>query len=181
MKKWIIGGVALGLLVFAIVKYWWLFYLILVPPYKGDQFQTWETRGQKFKLRVNAYHEANGGFVPGAYYTFSSAQIGSEEWTEVMTFRHDDPIDIQTEKVRIVSDDVAFLFMGWQMASTSDGGETWMTWSSCGKAELKACNYEGIKSVEMSTDGHGRMTLSPIPDASPEPTLTTQDFGKTWN
>jgi hypothetical protein len=181
MKKWVIGGLVLCLATFVVVKYWWLFYLFIVPPYRGPQFETWNTENHNFQVRVEAFHEANGGFVPGAYYTFLSARISSDQWEEIMTFRHDDPIPIRTNQVHFVNDDVAFVFMGWKFAATTDTGRHWTVWDGCEKAKpLKICNYEGIKAVELSADGTGAMTVNPIPDQSPLPVLRTEDFGRSW-
>jgi len=182
MKKWLIGGLVLCIATFLVVKYWWLIYLIVVPPYKGDQFETWQTANSSFKVRVDAFHEANGGFVPGAYYTFSSAPVGSDDWKEVMTFRHDDPIEIQKNKVHLVDDNVGFVFIGWKYASTNDAGKTWSVWDACESAkDLKVCNYEGIRNVELSSDGTGVMIVVPIPEMKPNPKLYTEDFGRTWH
>ena len=182
MKKFVIGGLVLCLATFVVVKYWWLFYGIIVPPYKGPQFEMWQTENQSFQVRVDAFHEANGGFVPGAYFTFLSAPNGSNKWEKIMTFRHDDPIEIRKNQVRLVDDKVGFVFMGWMFASTNDAGKTWHTWDACKKAvTLKICNYEGIKAVELTPDGSGTMTVDPIPDQSPLPVLHTEDFGRTWH
>lgn len=182
MKKWVIGGLVLCLATYVIVKYWWLFYLIIVGPYKGPQFETWQTENKSIQVRVDAFHEANGGFVSGAYYTFLSAPAGSNEWKEIMTFRHDDPIEIRKNQVHFVGGDVGFVFMGWMFASTNDAGKSWQVWNACDKAAaFKICNYEGIKAVDLSPSGSGTMTVYPIPDRSPLPVLRTEDFGSTWH
>ncbi len=182
MKKWVIGGVVLCVATLFVAKYWLILAIIIIGPYKGPQFETWQSQNASFQIRVDAFHEANGGFVPGAYYTFFSAPVGSNDWKEVMTFRHDDPIDIRKSQVQFVSDGVGFVYMGWMFASTNDGGQSWTVWDACKKApDLKSCNYEGIKAVELNSDGKGRMTVDPIPGVSPLPVLRTDDFGRSWN
>ncbi|MBA2340615.1 MAG: hypothetical protein H0V88_09480 [Pyrinomonadaceae bacterium] len=87
--------------------------MLLLPPSKGERLETWETTNTPFKIRVDRHAEANGGFVPGAYYVFQSAAADSDQWHEIMTFRHDDPVDIPREQVRFANDRVAYVFMGW--------------------------------------------------------------------
>ena len=50
-------------------------------------------------IRVTAYAEDNGGFVPGAYYVFESSQRGASGWREVITFRHDEPNPIPRHQI----------------------------------------------------------------------------------
>jgi hypothetical protein len=120
-------------------------------------------------------------FVPGAYYVFSSRQGQLENWQEIMTFRHDDPIDISSENIHTVNDKVAFVFLGWKAAVTSDAGMTWNLWS----AEKDIVNWRGvnyglIEKINMLENGNGTMILDPIPDRNEPKELYTSDFGKTW-
>ncbi|MEQ1923119.1 MAG: hypothetical protein ABL952_11495 [Pyrinomonadaceae bacterium] len=184
MNKWIWGGFGLTGVIFLILllaNYWPLLYIVLVPPHKAEKFESWRTENAQVQIRVEAFHECCG-FVPGGYYTFSSAPIGSDKWQEIMTFRHDDPMPIRTNQVQFVNDEVAYVFMGWQFAATNDAGKSWAVWNGCVKApELKICNYEGIRAVELSADGTGAMTIDPNPEQSPLPILRTEDFGRTWH
>jgi len=98
-----------------------------------------------------------------------------------MTFRHDDPIDISSENIHIVNDKVAFVFLGWKAAVTSDAGMTWNLWS----AEKDIVNWRGvnyglIEKINMLENGNGTMILDPIPDRNEPKELYTSDFGKTW-
>ena len=72
--------------------------------------------------------------------------------------------------------------LGWIFAATHDAGKNWTVWNGCDKAaELKMCNYEGIKTVDLSATGTGSMTVNPIPDQTPFRVLHTDDFGGTWH
>jgi hypothetical protein len=134
-----------------------------------------------FDVKVERKRE-KCGFVPGAYYTFSSREGNSENWREIMTFRHDDPIDVSSENIHIVNDKIAFVFMGWKAAVTSNAGKTWNLWSAeKDVVNWKGVNYELIEKINMSENGNGIMILNPIPDRNEPKMLFTTDFGKTWN
>ena len=120
-------------------------------------------------------------FVPGAYYVFSSRQGNSENWREVMTFRHDDLVDISSSNIQIINDKIAFVFIGWKAAVTTDAGKTWNLWNA--EKEIpnwQCCNYSLIEELRMSGNGEGGMNLDPIPGRNEPKELSTSDYGKTW-
>lgn len=159
---------------------------IFIPPqFKDEIVDTWESENTPFKIRVNKHIE-RGGFIPaataGAYYDFQSATANSDAWSEIMTFRHDDPIEIPRDKVHFADDKVASVFMGWMYAVTIDGGATWRIskmWDFLPKDEK--CLYGCIKGLRIDASGAGEARLNII--ASPKDKLKileTNDFGKTW-
>jgi|SRR5215475_13334149 len=155
----------------------------LSRPQPGEITETYETANQSFKIRVNRHAEINGGFVGGAYYVFQSAAIGSDSWQKVMTFRHDDPVEIQRDHLRFINNQIGYAFMGWTYAVTTDSGHSWFVWNA--EKELprwQCCNYRLIEEVNLAEDGKGTMKLSPIPGRSGEVhELQTMDYGKHWN
>jgi hypothetical protein len=158
-------------------------YLVLSPR-KGEVFDTWETANKNFKIRVMARTEENTFPTPGgAYYVFQSATLESEQWQDVITFRHDDPIPIPHEQIRFINDEIAYVFIGWVYAVTSDSGRIWNSWDA--RKDLpdwECCNYKLIKEVNLSSEGSGSMIFNPIPQRSGEvPELYTNDYGKHWN
>jgi hypothetical protein len=144
--------------------------------------ETWEIANKRFKVNVTAYAEENGGFVGGAYYVFRSAVEG-DDWKEIMTFRHDDPVAIPRGQIRFVNDDVGYVFMGWMYAVTTDGGSNWSVWNA--EKDLpnwRCCNYRLIQDVLIAQDGVGTMRLRPIPQRQGEvPELRTKDYGRHWS
>jgi hypothetical protein len=148
----------------------------------GAIAETWETMNGSFKIRVDRHNEENGGSVAGAYYVFRSAAVGSDNWRDVMTFRHDDPNPIPRDQLRFVNDRVGFVFMGWMYAVTSDGGANWSVWDAGNDLpSWQCCNYRLISDVQLNADGTGTMTLRPIQDRRGEvPLLRTKDFGRHW-
>lgn len=145
--------------------------------------EAWETHNKTFKISVTAYAEENGGFVAGAYYVFRSAKVNSDVWTDIMRFRHDDPVAIPRDQIHFVNDEVAYVFMGWMYAVTTDSGSTWSVWDA--RKDLpgwQCCNYILIKSVLLEQDGAGTMQLKPIDGRRGEvPELHTRDFGRHWS
>ena len=149
---------------------------------RGKVEETWETSKNSFRLRVTAYAEENGGFVAGRYYVFQSAQSGSNAWHEIMTFRHDDPIPIPRDQVRFVNDRIAYVFMGWMYAISTNGGQSWSIWNALTDLpNWKCCNYGLIQDIRIDSGGGGTMTLNPIRKREGEvPILCTKDFGRHW-
>ena len=158
---------------------------VFIPPQtKGEIVETWESTNTPFKIRVNKHIE-RGGFMPaataGAYYDFQSAAVGSDDWHEIMTFRHDDPIEIQKEKVHFADDKIASVFMGWMYAVTRDGGENWRNAEMKFPSNDNKCLYNCINELRIDANGTGEIKLNLA--GSPKDKLTileTADFGKTW-
>src|SRR2546421_5602863 len=128
-----------------------------------------------FRIRVTAYAEENAGFVGGAYYVFESAPAGSNDWGKIVTVRHDDPIPIPRQQIRFVSDKVAYVFMIWTYAVTTDGGSTWKVWDAF-KDLPQLQDHPAIDEVQIKLDGTGRMTFKSSTVTAPE--LHTDDYGK---
>lgn len=141
-----------------------------------------EIAGPVFPVRISAFPEENGGFVPGAYYRFESLPGGSTNWVRAMEFRHDDPVPIPKQNVRFLAPKSAFVYMGWRYAVTTDAGRHWHVWSA--EKDLpgwQCCNYVLIKEIKLEENGAGRMILSPIQGRKGEvPELVTSDFGAHW-
>lgn len=158
-------------------------YQVLLVPQQGKKVnETWETTNSTFKIDVTAYAEENG-YVGGAYYIFRSAMVGSDDWREIMTFRHDYPVPIPRHQVQFVNAQIGFAFMGWMYAVTTDAGSNWSVWRA--EKDLPnwhCCNYKLIQGVRIAPDGTGTMSLKPIPQREGEvPELRTKDYGRHWN
>lgn len=184
--KWpLLNSIAVIVVVVAIIvaANWRVVSMLALPPRMGALAESWETSNQLFRVRVDRHYEENGGFVPGAYYVFRSASIGSDDWHDFITFRHDDPVPIPHDQLHFVNDRIGFVFMGWMYAETTDSGTTWSVWDSAiNLPKWQCCNYRLIKDVHLEPNGAGTMTLRPIPDRGGEvPQLHTEDFGRNWS
>src|ERR1043165_2671024 len=135
----------------------------------GEIVESWETANQTFRVRIDLRPEraSFAQVLAGAYYVFQSAPVGSNNWHEIMTFHHGDPVPIPREQVHFVNDRVGYIFMGWMYAVTTDGGATWSVWNAQNDlSHWQCCNYRLIKDVHLESDGTGIMTLNPIPQRS---------------
>ena len=149
----------------------------LSGPRMGETVESFETSNKTFRLRVDRHAEV-GGFMAvlnGAYYVFRSAPVGSDNWHDIMTYRHDDPNPIPRDQVRFVNDRVGFVFMGWMYAVSTDGGASWTVWDAYRDLKSQCCNYGLIQDVHLEPNGTGTMILRDVPK------LRTNDFGRHWS
>jgi len=154
--------------------------LFFPPTELGKLTERWELAGNTFKIRVSRYAERRFRLVGGAYYVFESAALGSDEWNEIMTLRHDDPDPIPRDQVRIVSDQVGYAFMLNKYAVTMDGGATWFTWDAVEVFPEWQSNHATIKEVRLAPDGTGTMTFTSVANRQ-APELHTKDYGRHWS
>lgn len=158
-------------------------YVWLLPK-RGKVIERWQTENGAFKIRVTSYSEKPSlPGLGGAYYVFDSTTVGSDTWRKALTFRHDTPVEIPRDQVRLVNDQVGYIFMGWMYAVTTDGGATWSIWNA--EDDLpgwQCCNYNLIQDIRVALDGTGTMILNPIPQRQGEvPELHTKDYGRHWS
>lgn len=151
----------------------------LLMPRRGDIIETWETTNGTFKVRVTAYSEKNTfPALGGAYYVFQSAAVGSGEWSEIMTVRHDDPLEIPRDQVRLISDKIGYAFMLYDYAVTTDGGASWSVWNVSDLPDWRRTRAN-IKDVRLTPDGTGTMSLTSSADQK-APELHTINYGRHW-
>ncbi|MDQ5845390.1 MAG: hypothetical protein M3539_08860 [Acidobacteriota bacterium] len=144
--------------------------------------ERWETTNKTFKVRVTAYGEEDWIPAPaGAYYVFESAFPGSENWKEIISLKHDDPVRIPREQVRFVSDQIGYVFMVYQYAVTTDSGVSWSTWDIVKDLPNWQSNRTAIEEVQIGPDGNGMMTLTPYTNDPKITKLYTNDYGRHWN
>src|SRR5947207_1962741 len=124
----------------------------------GKLIETWQTTNGSITVRVSAFLQRGVFLEPGAYYVFQASPAPSKGWQEIMTFRHDDPVPIPRTQVRFVNEQIAYVFMGWMHAVTTDGGQTWSTWTATRDLPgWQCCNYNLIRDVIINKGGYGRM------------------------
>lgn len=165
-----------------------LFVLAILSSFQGCHrshrdavIEQWQSDNKSFRVRVTAYKET-GANVNGAYYRFEATRAGSDDWREIMTFRHDDDPKIPTDQVRYVDNETGYVFMGWMYAVTTDAGRTWSVWSAeKDLAGWQCCNYKLISNVTIESDGRGVMRINPIQGRRGEVSeLRTNDYGRNW-
>ncbi len=142
--------------------------------------ERWETTNGTFRIRVTAYAEENGGFVGGAYYVFESAPLGSEKWRKIVTVHLDDPDPIRRQNVRFIGERMAFLFLHFDYAVSTDAGLTWSLWNATENMPDWQSHRSYILNVQIKPTGDGTMLLQSI-DPAEQVQLKTRDYGKNWN
>lgn len=151
---------------------------------KGEVFQTFDKDiNDNTLIRVSAYHEKDGfGPVKGAFYVFESVNKKQNSKNEILTFQHDDPIEIPKQNIIIRDENVAYFWFISYFAITNDGGENWSVWKTDINEEIKkVVNFRWIKDVEIENNGTGKMYFKERNGETDKiPFLTTKDFGKTW-
>ena len=136
-----------------------------------------------YSLRVERRPD-NCGYGPSdSYYFFEVKSSGSDEWREVMTYRHHDPLNLRPQWLRAVGERVAYVYIFDHFAVTTDGGRTWTEWSVA--KNLPDYRRAEIESVKLDENGRGLMTLKRTPPTSGAAAplareLVTGDFGRTW-
>jgi len=151
-------------------------------PVRGDAFDHWESEGGSFKIRITAYEEEGRCFSASRpYYIFESNGLGPDDWREIMTIRDESRPDIPRDRVRFVSDRIAYVFMGSRYAATTDAGRTWSVWDASRSLPRSVLdNYRGLKQVALAADGKGTMQLeSAYQEEGPK--LRTWDYGYHWD
>lgn len=143
---------------------------------KSTPFQTFQTGNEVFKVRVLSYEE-RCSLVSGAYYEFQTGRVGDTAWRTFLTFRDDDPREVQPEQIRFVSRGVAYAYVGWLYAVTTDAGESWSTWDAT-KAINAPERYRLIQNVMIASNGEGTMLLRF--SEWEEMRLHTINFGRDW-
>lgn len=166
-----VGHVSSGilLLVVGLIGALYVGRVIFGPPAIGPIAGTVTKSNGRFVIRVERHAEDFGGLLPGAYYIFKSAPIGSREWQNIMTVRRDDPLDILEDQVRFVNADIGYVFMGAQFAVTTDGGRSW----------VKRESATAIEDISLTHNGTGAMKIYGGVRSGPRE-FCTPDYGKTW-
>jgi hypothetical protein len=152
---------------------------LIFPKKSNKVIGSREVNWGQLRIRITAFSEVNS-FDPGAYYVFETID-GSNNSSEIMTFRHDEPVPINDNSIRILNDGIAYVYMGWMYGVTIDSGRTWSIWDASKElSNWKCCNYGLINDIRLNEDGTGEMRLSDSQNNIAE-VLYTTDFGKTWN
>lgn len=140
-----------------------------------------EERGNgNFKVRISAFSERRqfGGALAGVEYVFESKSKNEREWKEFMSYQYDDRIPIDKNSIVFVDDKTAFVFMINKLAVTTTEGMTWSVWDLSKVQSLRDDLSCKIQNAKIQQDGMGTMNIK---CNKLESTLSTKDFGTTWN
>lgn len=145
--------------------------------------QAYEFPWQPGKIILTAYDIYNVE-PSGRYYTFTiPRKIGDYKAKSIVfNILLDQAVSLNPNQVKIFSDKVAYVYLGWMYSVTLDGGKSWHLWDAeKNLPEWTCCDSKLIKDVTISEQGVGTMALRPHP-RNPETLiyLRTDDFGQHW-
>lgn len=144
-------------------------------------FETWESTGQPFKIRITAYLEKpDFGPLAEGRYQFEAWAESAQQWQEIFWFRHDDPNSIPTDQVRFVNQRIGYVFIECMYAVTTDAGKTWSVLDDNKDRKSGKCISNRIKDVQLTETGTGIMSQVIDPGHNTVSKLYTRDFGKSW-
>jgi hypothetical protein len=153
-------------------------------PRPGKLREQWEQSNGRFRVRVEIYDEGNMAhvFEKSCHLRLVTASVGSDRWRPFGSAYFSRCDQDLKGRVRFVNDRVAYVFMQWWYAVTTNEGATWSTWDVPAHLPGKVYyNPRLIEEVAIKPDGTGTMTLNPEGVSSKErSTLSTDDFGVTW-
>lgn len=139
-------------------------------------------QNSSFGIRVTSYKERNlFPVLAGAWYVFESTTPEINNWNEFMEFRQDDPVGFNSDSVKFLNSQVAYVYIGWKFAVTTNAGKNWIVWDGSLKDLPGRINYRLIDSVSILEDGTGEMYLKFLYPEHSIQKLVTKDFGKTWD
>lgn len=147
----------------------------------GGVYATCEKEiSDQVKVKIVMYPER--GWIPGAHYFFMETRDNGGSWHQIMHFRHDDPVDPPCKNIKRINEDFYWVWMGWKLAVTGDGGQSWNTWTpEKSWPDWTCCNYGLIEEVEFKNTKYGTMYLNPIGNGFPAQRLETTDAGISWH
>lgn len=149
----------------------------------GEEFATFQKENSTFVLRVTALTEKTFFFqtLSGAYYIFETKAKNEADWREIMVFRDDDPLPINEHSIQFLNERIAFAYMGWMYAVTTDGGETWSVWNGQDfHLEEGRMGFDAIQDIHLFENGQGLMKLRVIGGSRDVTILRTNDYGVSW-
>jgi hypothetical protein len=146
---------------------------------RGNLIDSWETRSSAFQVRVRHFDERHPGLLPHYYFSFEARAAESNQWKEVMAWKVDDPIPIQRQQVRFVTDSILYAFGNAKYVVTTDSGKTWAEWDA--KKAMPNPEAYMIDKVVVSADGTGSMVVRrSTSENNGRAELATIDFGVHW-
>lgn len=148
---------------------------------RGEVVEQWENSLEGLKIRVTEYKEANPVYLTHFFYVFESS-AASGGWHEIMCVKNDDDIPLPRDQIRVLNDQIAYVFMNEKYAVTTDGGRSWNVWEATPENLPELQFAANIRDVRINIDGTGIMQLrSLVSGQIATVTISTKDHGRHWN
>jgi hypothetical protein len=136
----------------------------------------------KGKLKIRVDRELADAEPTGDYYHFWAihSEKADDTLTFITTFLKNGETKISLDAIRLISDKIAYGWIGWKYFVTQNGGKEWDIWDAeVSLQSFKCCDDNLILNVTVSSVGTGEMLLRNQGGEAPIKLVTT-DFGKTW-
>jgi hypothetical protein len=153
------------------------------PGDKGKAYETYETDNTYFKVKITASEEV-GIFTAGAFFTFESAPVDSNDWRTFWDYRADDPVSIPRERFHFVNDQTAYFYGYGHFLTTVDAGRSWSHWKPILPDSEGRTHHWGIREASIEADGKGTMKLERYDEQSNQrisAEVFTENFGRNWS
>ncbi len=149
---------------------------------RGEVIDQWENSVQGLKIRVTEYKEARPVYLTHFFYVFESSGAASGDWHEIMCVKNDDDVPLPRDQIRILNDQIAYVFMNEKYAVTTNGGRSWNVWEAIPENLPKLQFSANIRDVQINIDGNGIMQLGSLLNGQITTlTVSTKDHGRHWN
>lgn len=149
---------------------------------RGEIVEQWENSMHGLRVRVTEYKEKRPVYLMHFFYVFESYGVVSSDWQEIMYVKNDDDIPLPRDQIRILNDQIAYVFMNEKYAVTTDSGRSWNVWKAIPKNLPKLETTANIKDVQIKIDGTGSMHLDSLLNGQVTTlSVSTKDHGRRWN
>jgi len=153
-------------------------------PYLSSSYASCEKSiSNSQKIRITAHREQSRLLGKGSrvFVYWVSIDKGIT-WKEFMKFYPDEPPSAPScETIRILDMQNFWVWEGWQLGVTHDGGKTWHLWEPKNTwQDWKCCNFGLITDVQFDNPSIGVMILDIKGYDQSFTTVQTKDGGKSW-
>jgi photosystem II stability/assembly factor-like uncharacterized protein len=135
------------------------------------------------RIKVSAHREQSKILGKrGRIFVYSVTKDQGNTWVEFMRFYPDESARMpECENIKALDDQHIWVWEGWLLGITHDGGTTWTLWEPQNSwSEGKGDNFHLIMDVQFDDPNTGIMYLDTGDTGEASMTVRTEDGGKTW-
>jgi hypothetical protein len=147
---------------------------------RGDVYDTRSTWTPRLEVRIRAFRERQAGLFQspaGGIYAVEARTAGGD-WTEITSWRRDDPAPID-ERVVVTRDEAVHLLAPDRLVVTADGGRNWLVLRNEDLRHACGDSRAYLRAVVIRGDGTGELEIW-RPTVGTVKILKSRDFGATW-
>jgi len=132
-------------------------------------------------IKVSAQREHSRIFGDGSVvFVYLATRDKGNNWAEFMRFYPDESVRTpKCESIKDLDEQNFWVWEGWLLGITHDGGKTWMVWEPRDSwSEWRSYNFDLIMDVQFETPNTGIMYLDTEDIGESSMTIQTDDGGK---